>query len=319
GPDGDTAPDTGPAGPVPAELTFNPGWIGGACSGDGDCPYEGGFCLLPEEGFPRGTCSAPCRKFCPEKKAQLAARTFCVEDPTWMNGKGICLAQCNLHITVSGCRPGYVCTSMQRLGETTTRMVCLPDRGTPFPKTACTEKLDSLGVRYARVQMADEPVKSGSPDGRVPDDWVCQLDTPVLVATPLHNVDFRHKAESLPGHLLVACPMALALEKLAALLEREGVVEVEHIGTYVCRTKRGGGTLSGHGRGLAIDITALQRTLGPPIPIAEISRDPRSEGAKFLVSVVEKIIDSKIYDVVLWPRNSRTHMDHLHLEIRQRR
>lgn len=304
-------------GALAADLNFNPGWIGAACSSDSDCDYPGGFCLMAEEGFPRGTCSARCRRLCPDRKGELTSATFCIEDPTWTGGReGVCLAQCNLHITASGCRPGYVCTSAQRLGESTTRMVCLPDRGTPFPATACTRKLATLGVAFARVQVADEPTRPGRPGGPAPAEPICQLDTPVLLATPVHHVDFRHRAERLPGNLLVACRLALGLVEFAKLMESLGIVEVEHNGTYVCRTVAGRARLSAHGRGLAIDVTGLQRTLGDSVPVDALWRRPQSPEGRFIRKVLDKIEKSGIFDVVLSPRNSPAHRDHLHLEVR---
>jgi len=300
----------------PADLNFNPGWIGSACRSDSDCEYPGGFCLLDEEGFPRGTCSARCHKYCPDRHGQLFSPTFCIEDPTWADGQGICLARCNLHITVSGCRPGYVCTSMQRLGQTTTRMVCLPDNGTPFPPTECTRRLDALPVTYARPQMADDPTHAAREGGPAPAQPICQIDTPVLLATPIHHVDFRHQAERLPGNLLVACRLALALEKLGRLLEPLNIVEVEHNGTYVCRTVAGSAGLSAHGRGLAIDITAFQRTLGTSVPVSSMWRSPDGAQGRFIRGVLDRIAASGIFTVVLSPKNSSSHRDHLHLEVK---
>ena len=39
-------------------------WVGDPCEVDGDCSFEGGFCITPDDGFPCGTCSTPCEEFC---------------------------------------------------------------------------------------------------------------------------------------------------------------------------------------------------------------------------------------------------------------
>jgi len=46
-----------------SDRNFNPGWIGAACRQDQDCTFAGGFCLLPDEGFPGGTCTQRCQRF----------------------------------------------------------------------------------------------------------------------------------------------------------------------------------------------------------------------------------------------------------------
>ncbi len=308
------APDAGPP-PVPAaDLTFNPGWIGSACRSDGDCPYSGGFCLLDEEGFPRGTCSAPCSDRCPDRQGDLYISTVCVSDPSHAGGRGLCLAGCNLHLTPSGCRPGYICTSVVRRSDLSARLACEPDYGTPFPENDCTRGLSQRGLVWSHVQLADSLVRR-TPGAPPPRTDICQIDTPVLLSSPVCGVDFRHRGERFADHLLVDCEMALALEKLARLLAERQVVEVEHNGTYVCRTVAGTGTLSGHGRARAIDIVAFTPPLGESLDIARWYADKGKNG-RFLRQLTAAIRAAKIFDRVLTPDNSPTHQDHLHLEIK---
>jgi len=301
--------------PDPADLNFNPGWIGAACTSDGDCDYDKGFCLMPEEGFPRGYCSARCRKLCPDRKGDLYSTTFCVEDPTFGN-KGICLAQCNLHLTTSGCRPGYVCTSLQRFGGDVLRMVCLPQRGSPPPPTECTRKLQALGLAFARPDLADAPSRPAKPGDPPPDKEICQIDTPVLLASPVHGVDFRRKGKRHADNLLVACRFALAIDKFAALLNELEVVEVTHVGTYVCRGVAGTHSLSGHGHALAIDVIGFERARYAPVTIVDHYMGKDRQKRVFLRNLVKKIREAKIFDVILTPTSNRAHQDHLHLETR---
>ncbi|HUU01428.1 MAG TPA: extensin family protein [Myxococcota bacterium] len=309
-----TTVDAGTAAASAADRNFNPGWIGAACSADGDCDYSGGFCLLPEEGFPHGYCSQLCRHICPDRKGALYSPTFCIEDPTY-GRTGICAAQCNLHLLKTGCRPGYICTSLQRIGESIVRMVCLPDRGTPFPATTCTRKLDKLDVAYARPDLADAPSRAARSGDSPPDQPTCQIDTPVLLSSPIHGVDFRHKGQRYADHLLVACRMALAVEKMSVLLTRLEVVEVEHNGTFVCRGVAGTHHLSGHGRGLAIDITGFERAQTAPVNVAGDWNGPEPNKKKFLRKLLGRLQDSHIFDVILAPDNSPSHQDHIHLEV----
>jgi hypothetical protein len=297
----------------PADRNFNPGWIGSACGHDRDCSYEGGFCLMPEEGFPRGHCSARCDKFCPDRKGDFYSATFCIDDPVYADS-GICLARCNLHLTPSGCRPGYVCTSLQRRNESMVQLVCLPDRGTPPPPTDCTRELDRLGLAYARPDLADAPSRPARPGEPPPRQEICQIDTPVLLNSPVYTVDYRQKGQRHADHLLLACRMALAIQRLSELLRDAGVVEVEHNGTYVCRGVAGTRSLSGHGHALAIDVTGFERAQGSPLSVkADWSgSDPDRRG--FLRDLVARIRQAEIFDVILTPQSGDRHMDHLHLE-----
>lgn len=310
----ETRPDGGQGREHPADRNFNPGWIGSACSHDGDCSYDGGFCLMPEEGFPRGHCSARCEKFCPDRQGDFYSVTFCVADPTYADS-GICLARCNLHLTPSGCRPGYICTSLQRRDESLAQLVCLPDRGTPPPPTECTRELDRLGLVYTRPDLADAPSRPARPGEPPPRQEICQIDTPVLLNSPIGTVDYRQKGQRHADHLLLACRMALRLERLSELLSDAGVVEVEHNGTYVCRGVAGTLSLSGHGHALAIDVTGFERARGAPVSVRADWSGADPKRRRFLRELVARIRQAKIFDVVLTPESDDLHMDHLHLEI----
>ncbi|MDF1564819.1 MAG: extensin family protein [Deltaproteobacteria bacterium] len=327
----DAGPRVEDAGPAPVDAgappdaglevidqAFNPGFIGAACDEDADCQdYEGAFCLGAEHGFPRGTCSRSCDRLCPDQRGDHYAPTFCVESPVEGHA-AVCLAQCNLHLTDSGCRPGYVCTSLRRAGEQKARLVCLPDHGHPAAPTACTARLDDLGLTYARPDLADTDARGATPDDPVPDESLCIIDTPVLLSSPLHGVDFRAKGQRFADHLLVACDLAPALEALAKLLARHGIVEVEHNGTYVCRGVAGTRSLSGHGRGLAIDITAFERAVGTPVSVEADWEGKDREKKRALRALVRELKAEKLFDKVLTPASNEAHRDHLHLELRYR-
>ena len=301
----------------PADRNFNPGWIGSACGHDRDCPYDGGFCLMPEEGFPRGHCSARCDKFCPDRKGDFYSATFCIDDPAYADS-GICLARCNLHLTPSGCRPGYICTSLQRRKESMVQLVCLPDRGTPPPPTECTRQLDRRGLAYTRPDLADAPTRAARPGEPPPRQEVCQIDTPILLNSPIHTVDYRQKGQRHADHLLLACRMALGIQRLSELFRDAGVVEVEYNGAYVCRGVAGTRSLSGHGHALAIDITGFERAQGAPVSVQADWSGPDPDRRKFLRDLASKIQKAKIFDVILTPKKGGLHRDHLHLELHEK-
>ncbi len=310
------------AGPIPfkppnpaSDQNFNPGWIGSACRQDQDCAYAGGFCLLPEEGFPHGTCTQRCQRFCPDRKGDLFSVTLCAEDPAY-GDKGLCFAGCNLHLTASGCRPGYVCTTLRRIDDSQVRLVCLPQRGSSAPPTACTRKLLASGLHFTRPDLADSPVRPARPGDPEPDHDICQIDTPVLLASPIQTVDYRQKGQRHADHLLVACRLALALDRLSELLAAASVVEVEHNGTYVCRSVAGTRSLSGHGHALAIDITGFELAQDSPVSIEAHWNSPDKKKRNFLRKLTASIRKARIFDVVLTPNADPSHRDHLHLEIK---
>ncbi|MFH1808121.1 MAG: extensin family protein [Pseudomonadota bacterium] len=301
-------------GPAAADLSFNPGWVGSPCQHDADCIFEGGFCLLPEEGFPGGHCTLPCQHTCPDRVGDLYSQTFCMEDPSFSQ-HGVCVARCNLHLTTSGCRPGYACATVLRLRDNLTRLVCLPDLGTQPPATECTQELDRMGLQYSRPDLEDSLARAAREGDPLPISTHCQVDTPVLLASPLHGVDFREAGQRFAEHLLVACRFAPVLDRLAALLAEAGVVEVQHVGTFNCRSIAGTRSLSGHGRGLAIDVVGFERSEGAAI---EVQRDwtGTAERQAFLRQLVQRIREARLFDVVLTPASNEAHADHLHLEIR---
>lgn len=314
----DAAEDTDYAidsGPSPADLNFNPGWIGAACRSDDDCPYEQGFCLLDEEGFPGGTCTRRCQKFCPDKKGALYATTFCVEDPK-TSGDGLCLARCNLHLTTSGCRPGYVCTTMFRLNSAQANLVCQPEQGSPAPPTACTKQLDALGLHYSRLDLVDALARAAKDGDPLPQQDSCQVDTPILLASPVHHVDFREQGQQFPEHLLVSCRFALAVDRLAEFVDKRGIVEVEHLGAYNCRGISGSRKLSAHGLGLALDVAGFEPQEGAHISVLNDwnSKDPQRRQA--IRQLVKDLRASRIFDVVLAPDSDKDHKNHLHLALR---
>jgi len=297
------------------ERTFNPGWIGAPCRHDLDCPFSDGFCMLPEEGFPRGQCSRPCRKFCPDRAGDNFATTFCMEDPSYI-GKGTCAPLCDMRLTLTGCRPDYICSTVQRLRENMTKLVCLPDRGTPPPATECTRQLDRLGVRYTRPDLPDALAIGAAPGDLPPLRDLCQIDTPVLLASPLAGVNYRLEYRPRPEQVLVACDLALALVPLSELLAQLGVVEVEHAGTYNCRGVAGTRSLSGHGNALAIDVMAFRRGSGALLTIKDNWSGGPDEQQRFLHKLVERIRGERIFGLVLTPDSNEAHADHLHLEVR---
>jgi hypothetical protein len=93
---------------------FNEGFIGGPCTVDADCDYDGGVCE------PAGFCSLPCtlaRPFCPDRTGN--ASTFCIDLGA---GRGGCVAQCDASEPM--CLADQTCIEATRLGREDARTVC---------------------------------------------------------------------------------------------------------------------------------------------------------------------------------------------------
>ncbi len=96
---------------------FNEGWIGGPCTTDDDCDYDGARCFT---GSGPGFCTLACtleRPYCPDRTGN--ATTFCVE---LADGSGGCVAQCDASDAI--CLDGQGCESRARFGQTREAHVC---------------------------------------------------------------------------------------------------------------------------------------------------------------------------------------------------
>lgn len=290
---------------APAQL--NPGYIGAACTSDADCPYEGGFCLTD---FPGGQCSMRCTNACPSRKGDLYSDTMCVDDPRGLEG-GVCVARCAMHLGTDGCRDDYVCASTPRRGRGDERMACMPDLGSPPPPTECTTALEETGLGFTRPDISDGVAAITAKIQRS-----CQIDTPVLLASPIHNIDFRETGRRLAENVLVSCEMARAVDAMARVMEELDVVEVEHVGTYNCRGIAGSTRLSAHAEGKALDIKGFERTTGTPVSVLNDWNGRSKEKRAFLRTLVKKLRATGMFRTILTPDSNAAHRDHLHLEIR---
>lgn len=128
--DGGFAPDamTGADSGIPG---LNPGWIGGSCQSDADCPFSGGRCLENASGWPGGTCTEDCTRTCPDQTGPLNSVTFCIDDGNG-DANGLCLSRCDFTLSPTGCRDGYVCLADKRMSQpSVVRHVCVPPSGVP--------------------------------------------------------------------------------------------------------------------------------------------------------------------------------------------
>lgn len=160
----------------------------------------------------------------------------------------------------------------------------------------CLAALDRLGVAYEPAAVHASLAQ-------------CAVENPVRVS-----------AAAIPWNQsgIVACGFALTLDQfarddvtpIARSLFGEGVAEMRNLGTYACRTTRGGHE-SLHAEGKAIDIASFILEDGSVI---SVERDWRNNDAKgrFLHAVVRAACNR--FSLVLTPDSDRDHQNHLHLD-----
>jgi peptidoglycan/xylan/chitin deacetylase (PgdA/CDA1 family) len=83
------------------------GFIGDACTTDGDCSFDEGFCL--KDGHPGGVCTRACTTSCPDRAGH--ATTRCVRAPDGLGAQiDVCALSCEG--AQSSCRSGLSCSSL---------------------------------------------------------------------------------------------------------------------------------------------------------------------------------------------------------------
>ena len=164
---------------------------------------------------------------------------------------------------------------------------------------ACLARLTAQEVLCRAV----DPV--GAPDSR------CQVDTAVRVSRI--EAGLNHSA-------VMSCALASRLDDferevvqpLAAAELGRRVVRIDHLGSFSCRAIHGGGSLSQHALGQAIDIAGFRLSDGTTISVED---DWSGPGPKrlFLRHLARRACS--FFSVVLTPDSNAEHYNHIHLDI----
>lgn len=126
---------------------------------------------------------------------------------------------------------------------------------------------------------------------------------------------------SYSGPVRVSCPMASAIDvwerEAVAIAAAEhlssAVVEIEHMGSYNCRTVAGRRQRpSEHASANALDVSGFVLADGRRISVREDFNQPTPEGA-FLRALRDR--SCGIFAAVLSPDYNSAHADHLHLDM----
>jgi hypothetical protein len=317
-----SAPTTTPTGTTPPTSTTPTGstgtdpligWIGSPCVTAADCPYDDAVCVT--DGFTDGMCTLPCDLYCPDEPG--FPMTFCATEDELLPeaaalGEGACVSRCDFGAYAkTGCRSGYGCTVTSRANEDWTQAyTCLPGPSTELD--ACYLELAARGVSFEPTLRADDhPVDAP--------ELSCHIDNPVYLHSPVHGVDLRYFYSEDPAQVLVDCETAHAIVDTVQDLIPQGVVEIEHVGTYSCRTIAGTGSLSQHALGRAIDLYGFWFEDGGYASVYDHweHEDPSPdywEGA-FLYDATRRWYDDWVWNIILTPEYNDVHDNHFHVDL----
>jgi hypothetical protein len=307
-----SAPTT-PSSGDPTVVPEGPSWIGDPCVADADCTYAGAVCLTAEEGFPGGLCSLSCPDYCPD--ADGFVETFCpavdqLPADAAALGDGACTSRCDFAAWPgTGCRDGYGCVVADRANLDDAAWTCLPGRESELP--ACTAELAASGVGF-RPTLRDDESPADHPD------LVCSIDEPVWLTSPVEGIDVRYYYASEGADVLLSCNAAGALVETARDVGAAGAVEIVHLGTYNCRTIGGTNTLSQHGLGNAIDLSAFTFADAHTASVFDDwehgSDAPDTADGAFLYDAVHRWYDDWVWSIILTPEYNDAHDNHFHVD-----
>jgi hypothetical protein len=178
----------------------------------------------------------------------------------------------------------------------------VPPRAPPvepaLPDIACLDTLRQRGVVF------ESAVVPASRRG-------CEISDGVLL---------QQSRLSLEPAPILSCPMALALTEFDERVIQPAAIRhfgrpatvLRQISAYSCRRRSGGGRLSEHAFGRAIDIAGFEIDGGPRVLVREHWRDPGARG-RFLREVARGACET--FGVVLTPNHDVWHADHFHFDI----
>jgi hypothetical protein len=301
----------------PPGFDCTPAWvttfIGSPCASDGDCNYDGGFCLLESEGFPCGTCSQSCTSLCPDLEG--APETFCVDgSDVGIDAAGYCLSKCDPGLLGGeGCRDGYGCTGLDRFNDSSASAgVCVPQEFADQGETDCQTELIELGAVITPYDHQPE-----SPAGYP--SLTCTIDDAVMLHSPVNGVAIRYISAADDDAILVGCETALSVVGSVAVAQMLGAQELIHYGTYNCRVIAGTNTLSQHGLGTAVDIAGFTMDDGSEVTVLDDWEDgnanPVTAFGQFLLEFTDTIWAMNLWNIILTPEYNAAHDNHFHVDL----
>lgn len=183
------------------------------------------------------------------------------------------------------------------------RSASVPQENMPDEELACRRRLKSMGVDFEE-RKAEHDAAVG-----------CSIPYPIALKTLGKSLDIHPETE-------LNCQMAEAAARFAAntiqpAAKAELGANLNSVGqasAYVCRPRHGGGKLSEHAFGNALDIASFTLSNGRRIDVGPV---PPEKDAKFLNAVRKAACGP--FKTVLGPGSDTDHSLHLHLDLAPRR
>ncbi|MEZ4237228.1 MAG: extensin family protein [Myxococcota bacterium] len=267
------------------------------------------------DSFPRGTCSAPCDRFCPDGDGFPV--TFCSdidELPAGAAflGDGGCLSRCDFALyPYTGCREDYGCVPSTRANEPGTETwTCQPNVDSAL--TSCLQDLADRGFPFTPTIIADS-APAGLPN------LTCHVEEPITIRSGYRGVDIIYYNGTTPGSIDGACELGRAVADSIEDVEDDGVTVLRHLGTYVCRTIAGTQTLSRHAYGDALDIYGFDFANGDAYTLVgdweHDTTSPSSTAGAWLYDTVHGWHDQELWNILLTPNYNADHDNHVHADL----
>jgi len=154
------------------------------------------------------------------------------------------------------------------------------------------------------------------------------IDTPVLLASPLHGVTFE-STRNVDGAHLLDCRLLLALDDLSKVAAERGIEIVRY--NSIHRRGWARGRVQGHRGGVAIDVVELVRWDGVVLNVRKdfagdgVGSDSCGEDAKpfglgkaaDLRGFLCALDRTRSFNLLLSPHYDYRHDDHFHFEVRR--
>ncbi|RUW52291.1 extensin family protein [Mesorhizobium sp. M1A.F.Ca.ET.072.01.1.1] len=179
----------------------------------------------------------------------------------------------------------------------------LPADKMPAEEVACRERLKTLGVEFEE-HKAEHDAEIG-----------CSIPYPIVMKTLGKSISIGAGAE-------LNCQMAeaaarFAVEVIQPAAKAEFGADLKSIGqasAFVCRPRNGGGKLSEHAFGNALDIASFTLSDGRTIEVGPV---PPEKDANFLNTIRKAACGP--FKTVLGPGSDPDHALHFHFDLEPRR
>ncbi|MER9848446.1 extensin family protein [Mesorhizobium sp. M0106] len=183
------------------------------------------------------------------------------------------------------------------------RSAAIAGKEMPAEELACRRRLKSMGVDFEERKPEHDTAVG------------CSIPYPIALKTLGKSIAIGPEPE-------LNCQMAEAAARFAASViqpaaKAEFGADIKSIGqasAFVCRSRNGGGKLSEHAFGNALDIASFKLSDGKEI---DVGPAPPEKDAKFLNAVRKAACGP--FKTVLGPGSDADHSLHLHFDLEPRR